>query len=52
MGDYEFVNRFKKNLKWLKSWIKKIDINCYWIYDVDLFDYNVVIDWYDDWFVV
>ncbi len=51
-GDHEFANRLKKNLKRLKSWIKKTDTNCYRIYDADLPDYNVAIDRYDDWLVV
>lgn len=52
MGNYEFVNCLKKNLKCMKGWVKSVNINCYCIYDVDLFDYNVVVDRYGDWLVV
>lgn len=50
--DNDFVNCLKKNLKKFRLFIKKVDINCYCIYDVDLLEYNVVIDVYDDCLVV
>ncbi|WP_421134650.1 bifunctional 23S rRNA (guanine(2069)-N(7))-methyltransferase RlmK/23S rRNA (guanine(2445)-N(2))-methyltransferase RlmL [Alteromonas sp. A079] len=51
-SNHEFANRVKKNLKKMKSWISKVDTNCYRIYDADLPDYNVAVDRYDDWLVV
>lgn len=51
-SNHEFANRVKKNLKKMKSWISKVDTNCYRIYDADLPDYNVAVDKYDDWLVV
>lgn len=51
-SNHEFANRVKKNLKKMKSWINKVDTNCYRIYDADLPDYNVAVDRYDDWLVV
>lgn len=50
--NHEFANRLRKNLKRMKSWVKKANTNCYRIYDADLPDYNVAIDQYDDWLVV
>ncbi len=41
-----FVNRLQKNLKKLRKWAKKQDINCYRIYDADLPEYAVAIDIY------
>lgn len=52
VSNYEFVNCLKKNFKCMKGWIKNVNINCYCIYDVDLLDYNVVVDRYGDWLVV
>ncbi len=39
-------NRLKKNLKQLKRWAKKENIDCYRIYDADLPEYAVAIDLY------
>lgn len=50
--NHEFANRLRKNLKKMKPWLKKIDTNCYRIYDADLPDYNVAIDQYGEWLVV
>jgi 23S rRNA (guanine2445-N2)-methyltransferase / 23S rRNA (guanine2069-N7)-methyltransferase len=43
-----FANRLKKNLKPLRKWAKREDINCYRIYDADLPEYSVAIDMYND----
>ena len=43
-----FVNRFRKNSKHMAKWAKKNDISCYRVYDADLPDYAVAIDFYGD----
>ncbi len=43
-----FANRLKKNLKKLRKWAKRHNINCYRIYDADLPEYAVAIDLYQD----
>ena len=43
-----FANRLKKNLKPLRKWAKREDINCYRVYDADLPEYSVAIDLYND----
>ncbi len=48
----EFSNRLTKNLKRLKSWIKRTDTNAYRVYDADLPNYNFAIDCYADWVIV
>ncbi len=42
------ANRIKKNLKKLKSWINKENINAYRVYDADIPEYAVAIDVYND----
>jgi len=41
------ANRLRKNIKKLKSWVKKNDIHCYRLYDADLPEYALAIDIYD-----
>lgn len=41
-----FANRLKKNLKPLQKWASKENISCYRIYDQDIPEYAVAIDWY------
>lgn len=48
----EFSNRLTKNVKRLKSWLKRSDTNAYRIYDADLPNYNFAIDCYADWVIV
>lgn len=43
----DFVNRVKKNLKRIDKWVKREHVACYRIYDADMPEYNVAIDWYD-----
>jgi len=43
-----FANRLKKNLKPLRKWAKRENINCYRVYDADLPEYSVAIDLYND----
>ena len=47
-----FEGRIDKNLKRLKKWAKKEDISCYRIYDADIPEYNVAVDYYDGRIVV
>ncbi len=42
-----FANRLKKNLKQLEKWAKREGISCYRLYDADIPEYNVAVDWYD-----
>jgi 23S rRNA (guanine2445-N2)-methyltransferase / 23S rRNA (guanine2069-N7)-methyltransferase len=46
-GATMFANRLRKNIKKIKSWIKKNDIHCYRIYDADLPEYALAIDIYE-----
>lgn len=48
----DFVNCLCKNLKKFEKWVCQEGIECYCLYDVDLLEYNVVIDCYVDWVVV
>ncbi len=48
----DFSNRLKKNFRKLTKWIKKNDIASYRLYDADMPEYNVAIDWYDGYFHV
>lgn len=47
-----FANRLKKNLKQLEKWAKREGISCYRLYDADIPEYNVAVDWYDGEVVV
>lgn len=42
------VNRLRKNLKRLRKWARKNDLEAYRIYDAEIPEYNVVIDRYGD----
>lgn len=42
-----FVNRLRKNLKHLQRWAKVNKISCYRLYDADLPEYAVAIDYYE-----
>ena len=42
-----FANRLKKNVKQLEKWAKREGISCYRLYDADIPEYNVAVDWYD-----
>jgi len=46
-GAIMVANRIKKNLKNLKSWIKQQAIHAYRVYDADLPEYALAIDWYE-----
>lgn len=42
------LNRLRKNLKRLRKWAKKRDLDAYRIYDAEIPEYNVAIDRYGD----
>lgn len=42
-----FANRLRKNLKHLSKWAAREAVTCYRIYDADLPDYAIAIDWYE-----
>ena len=48
-----FGNRLKKNLKRLRSWLKKQNISCYRLYDADMPNFSLAVDIYEHkWAVV
>lgn len=46
------ANRLRKNRKRLKSQLKKLDTNCYRLYDADLPEYASIVDVYNEYAVV
>lgn len=48
----DYINRLRKNFKKFEKWVRQEGIECYRLYDVDLLEYNVVVDRYVDWVVV
>ena len=46
-GALSLANRLRKNLRRLKPWVKQGNIRCYRLYDRDIPEYSVAIDWYD-----
>ncbi|MDH5518068.1 MAG: bifunctional 23S rRNA (guanine(2069)-N(7))-methyltransferase RlmK/23S rRNA (guanine(2445)-N(2))-methyltransferase RlmL [Gammaproteobacteria bacterium] len=47
-----FKNRLQKNLKHLKKWARKNQIDCYRVYDADIPEFAFAIDVYNDWYHV
>lgn len=47
-----FVNRIKKRKKHLSKWAKRSSVSSYRIYDADLPDYNVAVDFYENQWVL
>lgn len=47
-----FAGRINKNVKRLSKWAKKEGVDCYRIYDADIPEYNVAVDYYDGRIVV
>lgn len=45
----DFANRLRKNLKKVIKWAEKEGISCYRVYDRDLLEYNVSVDFYGKW---
>ena len=46
-GAQMFANRLQKNRKRLQKWIEKSGVTCYRLYDADMPEYSVAIDWYE-----
>ncbi len=44
-----FANRLKKNVRHLAKWARKNQLDCYRVYDADLPDYAVAIEFYGDY---
>ncbi|GKT12504.1 MAG: 23S rRNA (guanine2069-N7)-methyltransferase/23S rRNA (guanine2445-N2)-methyltransferase [Thiomicrorhabdus sp.] len=56
-GAIMFANRLKKNLKPLRKWSKKYNVNAYRVYDADMPEYSLSIDYYrtedaGEWLIV
>jgi len=43
----ELINRIKKRFKHLSKWANRNSITCFRIYDRDLTNFPLIIDWYD-----
>ena len=48
-GAQMFANRLRKNRKQLQKWIKNNEISCYRLYDADMPEYAVAVDYYEGW---
>ncbi|MBM4370351.1 MAG: bifunctional 23S rRNA (guanine(2069)-N(7))-methyltransferase RlmK/23S rRNA (guanine(2445)-N(2))-methyltransferase RlmL, partial [Deltaproteobacteria bacterium] len=48
-GAEMLANRLRKNLAKLGRWTDREDVRCYRIYDRDLPEYALTVDWYDGW---
>lgn len=48
-GAKMFANRLKKNLKQRQKWARQNNISCYRLYDADMPEYAVAIDYYEGW---
>lgn len=47
-----FKNRIRKNYRHLKKWAKRTETNCFRLYDRDIKEYPLAIDYYDGKFCV
>lgn len=47
-GARMFANRLKKNARKLSGWLKQSGVSCYRLYDADMPEYSVAVDFYDD----
>lgn len=45
----DFVNRLKKNLKKVLKWAGKEGVSCFRVYDRDLPEFNLSVDFYEKW---
>jgi 23S rRNA G2069 N7-methylase RlmK/C1962 C5-methylase RlmI len=52
MAAQELSNRIKKRFSYLKKWAKRDSVTCFRVYERDLPDYPLIIDWYQDHAVV
>jgi 23S rRNA (guanine2445-N2)-methyltransferase / 23S rRNA (guanine2069-N7)-methyltransferase len=48
-GAAMFVNRLRKNLRHLRKWARREGVTCFRVYDADLPEYALAIDWYEGW---
>lgn len=48
-GAKMFANRLKKNKKNLAKWVKQTEVSCYRLYDADMPEYSVAVDYYEGW---
>jgi 23S rRNA (guanine2445-N2)-methyltransferase / 23S rRNA (guanine2069-N7)-methyltransferase len=48
-GARMFANRLQKNRKRLQPWLDRSGVSCYRLYDADMPEYAVAIDWYEGW---
>ncbi|ARN76161.1 bifunctional 23S rRNA (guanine(2069)-N(7))-methyltransferase RlmK/23S rRNA (guanine(2445)-N(2))-methyltransferase RlmL [Oceanicoccus sagamiensis] len=48
-GARMFANRLRKNKKNLSKWLKNKEISCYRLYDADMPEYAVAVDYYEGW---
>jgi 23S rRNA (guanine2445-N2)-methyltransferase / 23S rRNA (guanine2069-N7)-methyltransferase len=42
-----FAKRLRKNLQQIRPWAAREGLGCYRIYDADMPEYNLAVDWYD-----
>ena len=48
MEDFnELTNRIKKRFKHLNKWAKRNSVHCFRVYNKDLGNFPLIIDWYD-----
>ncbi len=48
-GAQMIANRLRKNRKQLQKWLKKNEISCFRLYDADMPEYAVAVDYYEGW---
>lgn len=41
------ANRLRKRFKHLKKWAKRTEITCFRVYEKDIPEYPIIVDWYD-----
>ncbi len=51
-GARMFANRLRKNRKQLQKWAKNNEVSCYRLYDADMPEYAVAVDYYEGWVYV
>lgn len=42
-----FENRLRKNLKHLQKWARRESVTCYRVYDADIPEFPLLVDWYE-----
>jgi len=47
MNNIDLTNRIKKRFAYLKKWAKRESITCFRVYEKDLPDYPLILDWID-----